>query len=42
MPTYIDKEKRSFRFMPNCDELDAYIDACHLPDRHNYILIDEV
>ena len=39
---YIDKEKRSFRFIRNCDELDAYIDARLLPDRHNYILIDEV
>ena len=39
---YIDKEKRLFRFIRNCDELDAYIDARLLPDKHNYILIDEV
>ena len=39
---YIDKEKRSFSFIRNCDELDAYIDARLLPDKHNYILIDEV
>ena len=39
---YIDKEKRSFRFISNCDELDAHIDALLLPDKHNYILIDEV
>ena len=39
---YIDKEKRSFRFIHDCDELDAHIDARLLPDKHNYILIDEV
>lgn len=39
---YIDKEKRSFRFISTCDELDAYIDARLLPDKHNYILIDEI
>lgn len=39
---YIDKEKRSFRFIQTCDELDAYIDARIRHDRHNYILIDEV
>ena len=39
---YIDKEKRSFRFISNCDELDEYIDAHLLRDKHNYILVDEV
>lgn len=39
---YIDKEKRSFRFIQNNNDLDTYIDARLLPDRHNYILIDEI
>ena len=39
---YIDKEKRSFKFIQSCDDLDAYIDAHLDADRHNYILIDEV
>ena len=39
---YIDKEKRSFRFIQSCDDLDAYIDARIIPGKHNYILIDEV
>ena len=32
---YIDKEKRSFRFIQNCDDLDTYIEARLLPDKHN-------
>lgn len=39
---YIDKEKRSFKFIQTCDDLDTYLDARILPDKHNYILIDEV
>ncbi len=39
---YIDKEKRSFRFVQTCEELDTYIDAHIISDKHNYILIDEV
>ena len=39
---YIDKEKRSFRFIQNSESLDSYVDAHLLPDKHNYILIDEV
>ncbi|MGM9841239.1 MAG: ATP-binding protein [Candidatus Limisoma sp.] len=39
---YIDKEKREFKHILNCDDLDAYIDARISADKHNYILIDEV
>lgn len=39
---YIDKEKRSFGFIQSCNELDAYVDARLNPNKHNYILIDEV
>lgn len=39
---YIDKEKRSFRFIQNSESLDSYVDAHLLTDKHNYILIDEV
>lgn len=39
---YIDKEKRHFRFIQSGDDLDAYIDARIKPDKHNYILIDEI
>lgn len=39
---YIDKEKRHFRFIQSCDDLDAYIDAHIKPDKRNYILIDEI
>lgn len=39
---YIDKEKRSFKFIRNCDDLDAYVDAHLMEGRHNYILVDEI
>ena len=37
---YIDKEKRSFRFIQNSESLDSYVDAHLLPDKHKYIIID--
>lgn len=39
---YIDKEKKAFDFIRNHEQLNAYIDDHFRPDRHNYILIDEV
>lgn len=39
---YIDKEKREFDAIRNYQDLNQYIDAHFLPDKHNYILIDEV
>lgn len=39
---YVDKEKRAFKFIRSCDDLDAYIDSKFDERKHNYILIDEV
>lgn len=39
---YVDKEKRMFKFIQNCDDLDTYIDARLAEGKHNYILIDEI
>ena len=39
---YIDKEKIAFKFITNRDELDDYISQRFSPEKHNYILIDEV
>ncbi|MGM9866405.1 MAG: ATP-binding protein [Lepagella sp.] len=39
---YVDKEKRDFKDILNCDDLDAYIGNRISADKHNYILIDEV
>ena len=38
---YIDKEKKAFKDIKTKDDLDAWIEARFLPDKHNYILIDE-
>lgn len=39
---YIDKEKKSFNFIQNHEDLNKYIDEHFVEGRHNYILIDEV
>ena len=39
---YIDKEKKSFNFIQNHEQLNTYIDERFKTDCHNYILIDEV
>lgn len=39
---YIDKEKKSFNFIRNHEDLNKYIDEHFVEGRHNYILIDEV
>lgn len=39
---YIDKEKKSFKFIKNTDDLDNYIDEHWGAGKHNYILVDEV
>ena len=39
---YIDKEKRSFRFIQNDEQLGNYIDEHFVASKHNYILIDEI
>jgi len=39
---YIDKEKRSFRFIQNGEQLGDYIDEHFVTTKHNYILIDEI
>ena len=39
---YIDKEKTAFDFIANYKDLVAYIDEQRKPDKHTYILIDEV
>ncbi len=39
---YIDKEKKTFNFIRNYEDLNAYIDEHLVADSHNYILIDEV
>ena len=38
---YIDKEKKAFKDIKTKDDLDAWIEERFLPDKHNYILIDE-
>ena len=39
---YIDKEKTSFDFIQNYKDLVAYIEERKVPEKHTYILIDEV
>lgn len=39
---YIDKEKTTFDFIANYRDLVAYIDEKRVPQKHTYILIDEV
>lgn len=39
---YIDKEKAAFDFIANYKDLVAYIDKQRVPQKHTYILIDEV
>lgn len=39
---YIDKEKRSFRFIQNSEQLGNYIDEHLAEAKHNYILVDEI
>lgn len=39
---YIDKEKKTFNFIRNHEDLNAYIDEHFKDTMHNYILIDEV
>ena len=39
---YIDKEKTAFDFIANYKDLVAYIDEQRKPNKHTYILIDEV
>jgi hypothetical protein len=39
---YIDKEKTAFDFIANYKDLVAYIDKQKKPNKHTYILIDEV
>lgn len=39
---YIDKEKITFKFITNHNELDDYISQHFVVGKHNYILIDEV
>ena len=38
---YIDKERKAFKDIKSKDDLDAWIEERFLPDKHNYILIDE-
>ena len=39
---YVDKEKTAFDFIENYKDLVAYIEKCMVPEKHTYILIDEV
>lgn len=39
---YIDKEKKEYDFIKTHEQLNAHIDRNFHPDRHNYILIDEI
>ena len=39
---YIDKEKRSFRFIQDGEQLGTYIDEHFVSTKHNYILVDEI
>lgn len=39
---YIDKEKTAFDFIQNYKDLVAYIEERKVPEKHTYILIDEV
>lgn len=39
---YVDKEKKTFKDIKTKDDLDNYIENLIQPEKHNYILIDEV
>lgn len=39
---YVDKEKKDFDSIKNHTDLNAYIDQRRMPDKTNYILIDEI
>lgn len=39
---YVDKEKKTFKNIKTKDDLDTYIEGLFQPEKHNYILIDEV
>ena len=39
---YVDKEKKTFKDIKTKDDLDNYIESLIQPEKHNYILIDEV
>lgn len=39
---YVDKEKKTFKDIKTKDDLDNYIECLIQPEKHNYILIDEV
>ena len=39
---YVDKEKKAFKNIKTKDDLDTYIESLFQPEKHNYILIDEV
>lgn len=39
---YVDKEKKTFKDIKTKDDLDNYIESHIQPEKHNYILIDEV
>ena len=39
---YVDKEKKAFKNIKTKDDLDIYIESLFQPEKHNYILIDEV
>ena len=39
---YVDKEKKAFKNIKTKDDLDNYIESLFQPEKHNYILIDEV
>lgn len=39
---YVDKEKKDFKSIKTKDDLDTWIEQRFVPEKHNYILIDEV
>ena len=39
---YIDKENRDFDWIKTYEDLNSYVDQQSLPDKHRYILIDEI
>ena len=39
---YVDKEKKTFKDIKTKDDLDNYIESHIQPEKHNYILIDEI
>lgn len=39
---FIDKEKKAFKDIKTKDDLDNWIEARFIPEKHNFILIDEV